>query len=738
MTMVSASFNQAAAWFGALLEQPGLRCRFGITVDGTEMEPVGAEFRTDGRNHLKLDYAAGVSEDIFWERSAEGGCHAVRRFRNVSGKIIHLNELVCRWEGITFGGAAGDDYFYHLENPRMYSQYCMGVDVDRFALCRDSGFDPVAGNRWSDPGTIHKRVGRSPYQPFPAILLSNRKQERGIVHGTLSQQVFYHCYEIDHAADGSLCLAAFSPFKAIPYREVAPGEVLTDEWYIGMTVEAAAVEKIFAGYTAELRRCLPVGYGRSSINRHSLVWGSWNDGAQRNISAAGLLRTAEYLKAHFPTVAWLQVDDGYAAEACRLETAHGLGMPYEGENGIDKSRFPDGMTAFYDRVREIGLRPAIWIGGFCPKDTPIGREHPEWFIDYRLRVQNTAPLDVSLPEVRNYMCRALDTLLTDFGCEGMKHDFWSYAFEDSNPLLAGRERSGYEYRRWWLQEIRSRLCRDGYLQTGCDIVMNNPFLGEFFTNYRYGVDIGAGNWECVTSTFRWGTACFATHTGDLFVPNSDAVGMLPGLNDEEALFCLNYCLITASMVEIAGHLEQYDGHPRMERLRKAVCCPNNGQDVFMPGWDYRASDDPPEIFCFRGPFFSLLRGEKQLPLGTLAFFNLGEAAAPRRVRREDLELPEGNYLAWDVWHETLTCWSGELTASVPAHGSTLFSIAVNDGSVQLLDADMKVDAVTPVADGLQVTFAFAGQVVLHYWDGCAVRRLECRSAGPGDTCILPG
>ena len=737
MTVISASIREAETWFAAALEQPALRCRFGLTVAGADWTPERAEYRAAARPHLKLAYAEGVTEELFFDRTPEGGTCLLRRVRNGSGRTLALNELWCRFSGLSFGGDPAGDYFYHLENPRMYDRYCIAVDADRFGFCRDSGYDPAAGNRWSDPGTIHQRVGRSPYQPFPAILLSHREKPRGLVHGTLSQKVFYHCYEMEHAADGSLDLAIFSPFKAVAYRDFRPGEVLTDLWYMGLTDDAAAVEKVFSGYTAELRRRLPTGCGRSDVNRHALVWGSWNDGAMRDVSADAVLQTAAYLKEHFPTVAWIQIDDGYAAESGRLGLAHGLGMPYEGEAGLDRAKFPEGMTAFFDRVRELGLRPAIWIGGFCPKETPIFRDHPEWFCDYRRRVADTAPLDVSRADVRAYMQQALDTLLTEYGCEGMKHDFWSYAFEDGDPLLSGHERSGYEYRRWWLQEIRRRLAADGYLQTGCDIVMNNPFLGEFFTNYRYGVDIGAGNWECVTSTFRWGAACFATHTGDLFVPNSDAVGMLPGLTDDEALFCLNYCLVTASMVEIAGHLEQFHGQPRLKRLRKAVCCPNNGQEVFLPGWDYRASDDPPETFCFLGPFFSLLRGEPHLPLCTLGFFNLGEEEAPRSVSRAALGLAPGDYLAWDVWRETLTEWREELAVPVPAHGSRLFTIVPKDRGPQVLDSDMKIASAEAAGEGLRVTFAFAGPVSIHYWDGARVRLCEGVSARPGDGCFLP-
>ena len=559
-------------FFRNIFSQNSSICIFGCKIDGTEYVPESIrESQTGNRLHLSFNYAAGASEDIFITQLDGTSCTVLRRFRNCSKQTLHLNELFCKFSGISFGGKADDDYFYHLENPRMYAKFCLSVDEDHFKLCRDSGYDPVAGNRWSDPGTIHKRVGRSPYQPFPAILLSNKKSDCGIVHGTLSQSVFYHCYETGHDEDGLNNFYIFSPFKAIDYRVVPPGETLVDEWYAGTVDDAGNIEKIFSRYSEVLRSKLPAAYGRSTINRHSLVWGSWNDGNYRNINEKQLLKTAKYIKENFPTIEWFQVDDGYAFYSGKLNRAHGIGMVYEGEDGVDHEKFPEGMEAFYNKIREIGLRPAIWIGGFCPKETPIFKEHPEWFINYDHRVTYTAPLDVSVPEARMFMEKALDTLLTGYGCEGSKHDFWSYAFEDSNPYLTKHDKSGYEYRTWWLHNLRKRIPQDGYLQSCCDIGMNNPFLGEYFTNYRYGIDIGHGEWENVKITFLWGAACLATHTGDMFIPNSDSVGIFPGLNDDEALFCLNYCLVTGSMVEIAGNLDQCSNQQRLDYLKKAVC-----------------------------------------------------------------------------------------------------------------------------------------------------------------------
>lgn len=615
-----------------------------------------------------------------------------RVFENLSGDVIKLYELGVEICGITYGVDPRDDYFYHNENPRIYEVFTFPIDYDRTAEdAKDSTFDFQAGNRWADPGVITERIGASPYQPFPAILISNYQTKFGLVHGSLSQDVFYHNYLAKHHGD-TVTLTAFSSFKATAYREVESGISLTDEWYLGRTDTADDIETIFSEYTRALRRKLPASYGSSDINRTTLVWGSWNDGIFRNISEELILTEAQYLRDHFPTVRWIQIDDGYAT--MNNKGAHGLGVPYEGEAGVDRVKLPNGLRGLSDKIRELGLRPAIWIGGFCPTASKIYQEHPEWFMDYTYRVTWTAPLDVSQPVVREYIQYAMRTLCRDYGFDAVKHDFWSYAFEDSHDLYQNHDRSGYENRRWWLTTIRNNLPRDGYLQTGCDIVMGNPFLGEFFTNYRYGIDIGGGNWDYVRTSFQWGAACYATHTGDLFPPNSDAIGIFPGLSRTEAMFCINYCLVSHSMVEIAGKLSQVTDTEQLRILRKAACNPNNGQDVYFAQFDYRDhTQRSPEILYFKTPHFTRMEGNAALPLCTAGVFNLDDKAKTFTLRFDELDLENGLYVLTDVWGGEQTDATDSFTITLEPHASRLLAVSKMDG-IQLFDANLRLNSVS--------------------------------------------
>ena len=167
------------------------------------------------------------------------------------------------------------------------------------------------------------------------------------------------------------------------------------------------------------------------------------------------------------------------------------------------------------------------------------------------------------------------------GFEGIKHDFWSYAYEDSHDLLSFKEKSGYEYREWWTKNMRDVLGYDGYIGTACDISMGNPFLGKYFNHYRFGIDIASGKWEEIRTTFFWGVCALSGHCGDLYIPKCDSVGFLPGLNDVDYTFVVNFAMISRSFVETSGKFSAVDENDkRLQMLQKASKYLNNGEDVY--------------------------------------------------------------------------------------------------------------------------------------------------------------
>lgn len=648
-----------------------------------------------------------IQDDIYLRQAKDGVC-ACRKIKNISKEQFRLSELIMRIGGMRFGGKQNEDYFYHAENPRIYETMTFPLDYQRTIYdAKNSEYDVVASNRWADPGVVQERIGASPYQPFPAILLANYQTKSGVLHGSLSQRVFYHNYLVGHEGESAF-LEIYSSFKATDYRILNVGETLIDEWYLGTTDDADDIGKIFQTYVSVLREKLPCGYGRSNVNRHNVVWGSWNDGFYRNISHEALIKEAKAIVKYFPSVRWLQIDDGYASYN---KGAVGLGAPYDGEDGIDKEKFPQGLRGFTDELKQIGLRPAIWIGGHCPKQLRIYREHPEWFIDYAMRMTECSPLDVSRAEVRKYMESALDYLVTDCGFEGVKHDFWSYAFEDSHDLYKIKEKSGYEMRSWWLNEIRKRLPSDGYLQTGCDIVQGNPFLGEFFTNYRYGVDVGDGNWDYMKTNMQWGAACFSTHTGDMIVPNSDSVSLFPSLPYNEFLFLISYIIITRSCVELAGRYSEIKPDDcRLKILQKAICCPDNGKDVYFIDYDYRKPGrNVPEIMYIDGVLFCREKN-RDLPLKTVALFNPDDKEREICFDICKMGIARNRIICTEIWTGEQVCFDNSITSILPPRSCKVYTVATNEAV--LLDSNVEIRALRSAANKIEFEIPNKGNVDL--------------------------
>lgn len=708
-----------------------------IDLDTQKITP-DYDVKEDGKG-ATLTYSCSDFSDSLKIEKVNTGYTLTRIFENKSKKDINLRGLGLRLTGIDFGKEKKDDYFYSVENPRIYETFTFPVDYNRTADDVDSSdYDVIANNRWADPGVVSERINDSPYQPFPAILLSNYKTNIGLVHGTLCQDVFFHSYLTGHE-ENELYLDIYSTFKSVKYLSVQSGRVLVDTAYIGITDKADDINSLFDGYTAELRKVLSSGWGVKDINRHELVWGSWNDGLFRNVTHDMLLTEAKALKKNFPMVKWFQLDDGYAkfhSEYDENTAAHGIGVAYKNDEGIDYRKFPKGLKAYADEVRSLGLRPAIWIGGYSDKKSAVYQDHPEWFINYDYRIASSGPFDHSVDDAREFLLSGLDLFLKEYGFEAVKHDFWSYQFETTGDFYKNLDKSGHEYRDWWGREMRSRLPEDGYMESCCDLAQGNPFLGKYFNNYRYGIDVASGKWDNIKATIQWGTACISTHTGDLYVPNSDSVGMFPALSFDEFLYWTNYVLITRSMVELAGlYSKEGNDQARVEVLKKATCCINNGDKAHFVNFDYRKSGKIiPEVIYIDTPFFSLEKSDL-LPVKTVALFNPDEEKKAVGFNISDLGL-SGEYVLTDVWSGEQVNVTDGFEVDLLPHSSRLYSVS-KIVKQAIVDSDLKLEKVESKGDALTFTVPYEKEGVVKFmFDAKSVKVVDGVGELDGDVLKL--
>ena len=172
--------------------------------------------RLMGNDYELAFFLASGLEDRYTLSKAENGYIIRWTVKNVSDEILPLDQLKAELRGISFGGAPADDYYYVNENARLFCQLTIPLDYDRGndGAAQNQKYALPVNRRWNDPGVQEGRICSCPYQPFPAILLSNYDSKQGVVCGSLSQEVFYHNFEVGHKS-GKAYLTIYSSFKDI-------------------------------------------------------------------------------------------------------------------------------------------------------------------------------------------------------------------------------------------------------------------------------------------------------------------------------------------------------------------------------------------------------------------------------------------------------------------------------------------------------------------------------------------
>ena len=177
-----------------------------------------------------------------------------------------------------------------------------------------------------------------------------------------------------------------------------------------------------------------------------------------------------------------QIDDGY-------ENAVGDWL-------VMNERFPHGMKAAADSIREAGMMPGIWLAPFAAeKKSILVSEHPDWLLrDEEGRSQpggcnwsSFYGLDIYNPEVREYLKKVFDTVIRDWGYGLLKLDFLYAAC-----LIPRRDKTRAQVMYDGMRLLRE-LCGDtlilgcgvplapafglvDYCRIGCDMTLN--FQGD--------------------------------------------------------------------------------------------------------------------------------------------------------------------------------------------------------------------------------------------------------------------
>ena len=98
---------------------------------------------------------------------------------------------------------------------------------------------------------------------------------------------------------------------------------------------------------------------------------------------------------------------------------------------VREDKFPSGMKKLCDEIHARGFKAGLWLAPFlCAKDSCVAKEHPDWLIKKQGRpvIGNVGwggayVLDATNGEVRKYLEKVFDTVLSDWGYDMVKLDF---------------------------------------------------------------------------------------------------------------------------------------------------------------------------------------------------------------------------------------------------------------------------------------------------------------------------
>jgi alpha-galactosidase len=213
-----------------------------------------------------------------------------------------------------------------------------------------------------------------------------------------------------------------------------------------------------------------------------------------SIGANDNLINAYYLRRGKPTV--FQIDDGWERAVGQWET--------------DGAKFPRGMKALAGEIEGRGMVPGIWIAPLlATRGSAVFRDRPEWLL--RDEAGRPVPagfnpgwdgvffcLDISLPEVEDYLAGIFDTIVEDWGYRYLKLDFLYAGFLEGapgRPVARARPGPAYEHYDRLMRRLTSKA-RDsrgrGLAYLGCGAPLESSF--RHFPLMRIGADTKAC-WE---------------------------------------------------------------------------------------------------------------------------------------------------------------------------------------------------------------------------------------------------
>ena len=642
-------------------------------------------FQIDGKSHIVEQFTAKATadgKDISGEASLGVAVGLKLRALGKRRYILQVSlenkgRKACLLEQASFGQYGSHATFHpgesHVLGWALHYAHTGNLRTERYPFC--AADYPYLRHL----PTELRSLGDTEDQPFPALFLFNEIARCGMVLGMTSQ------------------VAATPVFKMRRRALFRPDtfEVFAMDWEFpqcrGLTIPANGrleLESIYLQLTQDVGPDLAyedyLNYlesendfrGHTSPMKEEALHCTWNYGVFNDQRAEPLLKTAHFIAKEVPNIKWFLMDDGYLGEVPRRRGF--LNCFYPNPNAyLKKEDWPNGIRAFTDEVRSLGLRPGLWWTPTVLLPCQLHDDHPDWFLrkadgSLYLIDNKNAYLDYSHPEALAFLDRTLAVILGEWGIDACKIDFYSQNFETREAVLHRPNCTSIQVRRQFFETVRRHLPPDGVIMSCIAMGMGNPFLGEHIDTYRCSMDISDGLWQDQINSCRWTLPALGWGGRRSLLLNTDSVGINPKLPDNENRFRLTWCYITMGIIETGGRLEQLSPD-HLRDMKKVISRGDRGYPCRCPDLRAYTGDPLPEALYvdFPAESHTAKSGIRQ----SLALFNWTDTPRAVSVHRKQVGHPE-KVRAVDFWTGNVETWDRDfITVELPPRSSRLFDLS---------------------------------------------------------------
>ena len=232
------------------------------------------------------------------------------------------------------------------------------------------------------------------------------------------------------------------------------------------------------------------------------------------------------------------LDDGWFGK--RNSDTAGLG-----DWTVNKKKLPGGIKRLAEIINKKGMKFGLWFEPECVnEDSDLYRAHPEWVLRVEGREcslgRNQMVLDLSRPEVRDYIVDSVDKVLTEANVEYVK---WDYNRHISDAASSALRNQGELYHRYvlGLYEVLDRI-----------FIQKHPHV--LFESCSSG-----GN------RFDLGMLCYSPQ-----IWTSDNTDPIERLDIQEGIYCLYPPSTVSAHVSMAPHQQTLRDTPLFTRFNVAA------------------------------------------------------------------------------------------------------------------------------------------------------------------------